>query len=87
MKFFQNDMVRKAIKILLLMVESLLEVAVITFLVWFFGYSIIIVFQLSWGYTIHPEGLIKPLIGSMASIAAFFFFKMGEDVIEERLLK
>ena len=87
MKFFQNDMVIKAIKILLLMVESILEVSMIIFLVWFFGFAIILAFQTTWGYTANPEGLIKPLIGGVISIAAFVLFKFGESQLEERLFK
>lgn len=87
MKIFKNDMVKKAIKILCLMVESILEVSMIIFLVWFFGFAIILAFQTTWGYTANLDGLIKPLIGSIVSIVAFVLFKFGESELEERLLK
>ena len=87
MKLFKNDMMRKIIKVLCLMIESILETAVIVFLVWFFGFAIILAFQTTWGYTANPEGLIKPLIGGVISIAAFVLFKFGESKLEERLFK
>ena len=87
MKIFKNDMMRKIIKVLCLMVESILETTVIVFLVWFFGFATILAFQTTWGYTANPEGLIKPLIGSVVSIVAFVLFKFGESKLEERLFK